>query len=142
MADGKVYQFQFPYSSPAAHISQKTRGNSNYSTRHSVPVVSNRRQIEPHQAVNMAARMGWLRHVLTVLSVVIFVSIIYHFSQWAKIWKKVQFKEYTLFVSKTKINVVSMFEIIFKQSDPKQKTKLKYCVDFLAFEVIEVCIAH
>ena len=79
MADGKVYQFQFPYSSPAG----KTRENSNYSTtrQHStVPVVSNRtRQIEPHQAVNMAARMGWLRHVLTVLSVVIFVSILYLF---------------------------------------------------------------
>ena len=91
MADGKVYQFQFPYSSPAAagaaNIShQKTRENSNYystTTRHhsTVPaVVSNRRQqIEPHQAVNMAARMGWLRHVLTVLSVVIFVSILYLF---------------------------------------------------------------
>jgi len=85
VADGKVYQFQFPYSSPsaagAANIShQKTRENSNYystTTRHhsTVPaVVSNRRQqIEPHQAVNMAARMGWLRHVLTVLSVVIFL---------------------------------------------------------------------
>ena len=88
MADGKVYQFQFPYSSPAAgaaNIShQKTRENSNYystTTRHhsTVPaVVSNRRQqIESHQAVNMAARMGWLRHVLTVLSVVIFVSILF-----------------------------------------------------------------
>lgn len=61
-ADGKVYQFQFPYSSPPP-----------------IPVTIPREGVarvahhQPSYQIKMTAKMGWLRHVLTVLSVVIFL---------------------------------------------------------------------
>ena len=63
VADGKVYQFQFPYSSPPVP------GNGNVTT--TLEGVATK--VTSLQK-NMTAKMGWLRHVLTVLSVVIFVS--------------------------------------------------------------------
>ena len=67
MAEGKVYQFQFPYSSPPPIPYTAAEGvTSSSSSKQKIPL--------HHNSINMTAKMGWLRHVLTVLSVVIFVS--------------------------------------------------------------------
>ena len=58
---GKVYQFHLPYSSPPSRV---------FSTESSGTAA----EFSNVRATNMPAKMGWLRHVLTILSVVIFVS--------------------------------------------------------------------
>lgn len=64
-----MYQFQFPYSSPppipvTSHTPSSEGVASHYTFKGGK--VS-------HQTSKMTAKMGWLRHVLTVLSVVIFL---------------------------------------------------------------------
>ena len=61
-----MYQFQFPYSSPPPIPYTAAEGVTSSS--------SSKQRIPLHHNSNMTAKMGWLRHVLTVLSVVIFVS--------------------------------------------------------------------
>jgi hypothetical protein len=59
VAAGTVYRFHLPYSSNPQYI-QKEGGAVLIKT--------------DNNEAKMPAKMGWLRHVLTVLSVVIFVS--------------------------------------------------------------------
>lgn len=60
-----MYQFQFPYSSPPPIPYTAAEGVTSSS--------SSKQRIPLHHNSNMTAKMGWLRHVLTVLSVVIFL---------------------------------------------------------------------
>ena len=54
---GKVYQFSLPYTSPPSRVYTPNTVTESIEIRSKMP-----------------AKMGWLRHVLTILSVVIFVS--------------------------------------------------------------------
>ena len=63
---GKVYQFHLPYSSPPSRAF----------TPHSITEVNDK------STDKMPAKMGWLRHVLTILSVVIFVSWFFKDSEY------------------------------------------------------------
>ena len=61
-SSGKVYQFHLPYSSTPSSQRGFTPSNSGVNTNTN------------GSSTKMPAKMGWLRHVLTILSVVIFVS--------------------------------------------------------------------
>ena len=67
-SSGKVYQFHLPYSSTPSSQRGFTPSNSGVNTNTN------------GSSTKMPAKMGWLRHVLTILSVVIFVSFMYHTS--------------------------------------------------------------
>jgi len=68
---GRVYQFHLPYSSPPSQILEEDGENR---WENSKKIKKNRQSLQ-HFVINnkMPATMGWLRHVLTVLSVVIFL---------------------------------------------------------------------
>ena len=79
-SSGKVYQFHLPYSSTPSSQRGFTPSNSGVNTNTN------------GSSTKMPAKMGWLRHVLTILSVVIFVSCLcttlLHITQLSGAYKK------------------------------------------------------